>query len=129
MYDYSELMKEVSEYIGRKFYYGAYIHLSLENKTKAVIPVPSRPIKVESDISLSGNQKFIWVNNKAEYFKHETKLEENLQKAYTLIFGKCTEHMCSKLEAPEDYHTMWGKYDVYLLLVAIKGPTYKFDIN
>ena len=44
-----------------------------------------------------------------------------------MIFGKCTEHMCTKLEAPEDYHTMWGKYNVSLLVVSIKGPTYKFD--
>ena len=52
MYHYSELTKEVAEYIGRKFYYGAYIQRSLENKTKAGIPVPSRPIKVETDGSL-----------------------------------------------------------------------------
>ena len=82
---------------------------------------------MEADRSLSGDQKFIWGDNKAEHFKHETKLEENFQKAYTLIFGNCTEHMCTKLEALEDYHTMWGKYNVPLLVVSIKGPTYKFD--
>ena len=93
MDDYSELMKEVSEYVGHKFDYGVYIQRSLENDMKNGIPVPSRPIGVEADGALSGDQKLIWGNNKAEYFKHKTKLEENFQKAYTLIFGKCTEHM------------------------------------
>ena len=82
---------------------------------------------METDRALSGDQKFIWGDNKAEHFKHETKLEENFQKAYTLIFGHCTEHMRSKLEARKDYHTMWGKYNLSLLVVAIKGPTYKSD--
>ena len=109
MDNYSELMKEVAEYIGHKFDYGAYIQQTLENEMKTGIPVPSRPIGVESYEALSGDQKLIWVNNKAEYFKHETKLEEKFQNAYTLIFGKCTEHMISKLESREDCHTVWVK--------------------
>ena len=66
---------------------------------KTGIPVPSRHIGVEAYGALSSYQKLIYRNIKAKYFKHETKLEENFQKAYTLIFGKCTEHMRSKLEA------------------------------
>ena len=102
MDDYSELMKEVAEYIGHKFEYSAYIQRSLENEMKTSIPVPSRPIAVETDGALSSDQKLIWGNNRAEYFNHETKLEENFQKAYILIFGKCTEHMLSKLESRKD---------------------------
>ena len=59
MDDYSELMKEVANYIGRKFDYGAYIQRSLENELKTIIPVLSRPIGVEAEGSLSGDQKFI----------------------------------------------------------------------
>ena len=68
MDDYLALMKEVANNIGRKFDYGAYIQRSLENELKTSIPVPSRPIGVEADGSLPGDQKFIWVNNKIYYF-------------------------------------------------------------
>ena len=64
MDDYSASMKEVANYIGRKFDYGAYIQRSLENELKTSIPVPSRPIGVEAYRSLSVDQKFIWVSNK-----------------------------------------------------------------
>ena len=37
--------------------------------------------------------------------------------------------MCSKPKAREDYHTMHGKYNVFLLVVTIKGRTYNFDIH
>ena len=64
MDDYSASMKEVANYIGRKFHYGAYIQRSLENELKTSIPVSSRLIRVEACGSLSVDQKFIWVNNK-----------------------------------------------------------------
>ena len=64
MDDYSASMKEVANYIGRKFNYGAYIQRSLENELNTRIPVPSRPIGVEAYRSLSIDQKFIWVSNK-----------------------------------------------------------------
>ena len=64
MDDYSASMKEVANYIGRKFDYGSYIQISLENELKTSIPVPSRPIGVEAYGSLSVDHKFIWVNNK-----------------------------------------------------------------
>ena len=64
MDEYSASMKEVANYIGRKFDYGAYIQRSLENKLKTSIPVPSRPTGVESYGSLSVDQQFTWVNNK-----------------------------------------------------------------
>ena len=102
MDNYSALMKGVAKYICRTFDYGTYIQRSLENELNTVIPIPSRLIGVEVDIALSCDQKFIWGNNKAEYFKHKTKLEEKSEKAYTLIFGKFTEHMRSKLEARKD---------------------------
>ena len=125
--DYSTSTKEVDEYIGRKFDYGADIQRSLENEMKTGVPVPSREIGTEADGSLSGNQKFIWEKSMTEYVKRETKLDKNFQKAYALIFGQCTDHMHSKLEASEDYQTTRGNYDVLLLIAATKGLTYKFD--
>ena len=35
--------------------------------------------------------------------------------------------MRSKLETHEDYHNMRGDYNVFFLVGAIKGLTFKFD--
>ena len=59
MDDYSALMREVANNIGRKFDYGAYTQRSLENELKTIIPVLSRPIRVEAEGSMYGDQKFI----------------------------------------------------------------------
>ena len=44
-----------------------------------------------------------------------------------MIFGQCTDHMRSKLEAREYYQKMWGNYGVLLLMADMKFLTYKFD--
>ena len=40
---YSKFIKEVAEYIGRKFSYGADIQRSLENEMNTIFPSPSSP--------------------------------------------------------------------------------------
>ena len=75
--NYSTSIKEVADYIVRKLDYGTDIRRSLENKMNTGTPVTSRTIRTEADRALYGDHKFIWGNNIAEYFKHETKLDEN----------------------------------------------------
>ena len=77
LYNYSMPMKEFVKYIYWKFDYGTDIQRSLENKMNTSIPVLSRTIEREADRALSGDQKFFYGNNMAEYFKHETKLDKN----------------------------------------------------
>ena len=47
----------------------------------------------EYDGELSWNHKFVWEKRMIEYFKQETKLNKNYQKAYALIFEQCTKNM------------------------------------
>ena len=49
-----------------------------------------------------------------------------MPKAYGLIFGQCTKNVLSKLEAHKYFQKMMGGYDMLILVVAIKGLTFKF---
>ena len=57
--EYSTSMKEVAEYIGRKFGYVSDIQMSLENKMKTIFPSPTRPTGTGDDVELSRYQKFM----------------------------------------------------------------------
>ena len=63
------------------------------------------------------------------YINHKTKLDENCQKAYILISGQRIEHIHSGLQSHEYYQSMRGKYNVFLLMDAIKGMACKFGWN
>ena len=77
------------------------------------------------DGELSRDKKLVWDKIMMEYVKQEKKLYKNCQKAYALIFGKCANHMQSKLETHEDCQIIRGNYDVFLLVGTIKGLTFK----
>ena len=92
-------MREVAEYIGRKFRYGSDIQRSLENEIKTRVPSPTSPTGTGDDVELSSNQNFAWEKMMTEYVKQEKKLDDNCQKSYALIFGHCIDNIHSKLEA------------------------------
>ena len=49
----------------------------------------------------------IILNRKIDvYFKHDGILDENLQKAYSLIHGQCTELLKSKLKTSANWETV-----------------------
>ena len=61
------------------------------------------------------------------YVKRDGILDENLQKAYSLIHGQCTEFLKSKLKTSANWETVSSQYDMLGLLEAIKTIIYKFE--
>ena len=59
--------------------------------------------------------------------KQSNLLDANLQKAYTLVLGQCTELLQSKLKQHPDWSTLQVNQDILALLKVIKGITYKFE--
>ena len=60
------------------------------------------------------------------YVKRDGILDENLQKAYYLIHGQCTELLKSKLKKSANWETVSSQYNLLGLLEAIKTIIYKF---
>ena len=58
------------------------------------------------------------------YVKRDGILDENLQKAYSLIHGQCTELLKSKLKTSANWETVSSQYDMLGLLDAIRSIIY-----
>ena len=64
--------------------------------------------------------KMILNRNIDIYVKRNGILDENLQKAYYLIHGQCTELLKSKHKTSANWDTVSSQYDMLGLLDAIK---------
>ena len=53
-------MKEVTDYIGRKFRYGSDIQWSLNKNTKTGVLSPIRQTRTRDGIELYRHNKFLW---------------------------------------------------------------------
>ena len=60
------------------------------------------------------------------YVKRDGILNENLQKAYSLIFSQFTKLIKSKLKPKVNWDAMSSTYDMFILLEAIKKIIYRF---
>ena len=70
----------------------------------------------------------IILNRKIDiYVKRDSILDENLQKAYSLIHGQCNELLKSKLKTSANWETVSSQYDMLGLLDAIKTIINKFE--
>ena len=48
----------------------------------------------------------VWEIKVKQYYKNSTKLEANIKKLYTLIWGQCTEHTKTKLKGLKTFKKM-----------------------
>ena len=61
------------------------------------------------------------------YVKRDGILDDNLQKAYSLIHGQCTELLKSKLKTSANWETVSSQYDMLALLEAINTIIYRSE--
>ena len=80
---YITAIKRIAEYVGAEFKYGGDIRSSIEKSKRFKIPMPTAPS--DNDTALFT----MILNRKIDiYVKHDGILDENLQKAYSLIHGQ-----------------------------------------
>jgi hypothetical protein len=61
-----------------------------------------------------------------EFIKRDNRLTVNLETAFPLVMGKCTEFMRTKLDVLKDWKGIKDSFDLIKLSKAIKGLTYQF---
>ena len=54
-------------------------------------------------------------------------LDENVQKSYSLVLGKCTDLLNNKLKQSNEWHVTSTTYDLLILIRIIRTITFKFD--
>jgi hypothetical protein len=119
---YAVTMKEIAAYIGTKYTYGADIQWSLEHEKEFVIPKPTPLAAAADDID-----KRIWEKEIDEYVKRKSKLESNCRTLFSLIHGQCTEYLKAKLEALTVFPSMKENFNVFKLIKAVKGVTFRLE--
>jgi hypothetical protein len=119
---YAVTMKEIAEYIGSNYAYGADIRWSLEHEALFMVPKPTKPADNADAIDVRIFEKEV-----DEYVKRKAKHTENSKKLFLLILGQCTEYLRAKLKALPEYLGMKEDFNVFNLIKAIKGITHKFE--
>ena len=105
-----------------EYKYGGDIRSSIKNSTRFSIPLPVVPDDTADALTRSIATKKIDL-----YVKRDGILDENLQKAYSLMFGQCTKLLKSKLKSRVNWDAMSSTYDMFAILEAIQTIIYKSE--
>ena len=108
---YITAIKRIAEYVGAEFKYGGDIRPSIKNSKRLEIPMPTAP--GDNDTALL---KIILNRKIYIYVQRDGILDENLQKAYSLVHGQCTKLLKSKLKTSANWETVSSQYDMLELL-------------
>ena len=128
---YVHTHKHIAEYIGVEYKSEGDIHASIIGGTKIAIPLPIHPIFSQgypmNPIPEDKDREYMHREILSMAVKQEYLLYANLQKAYALVLGQCTELLQSKLKQHADWAMLQCNQDVLSLLKVIKGICYKFE--
>ena len=83
---YTKTTREICEYVGRTYKYGADTKMALETLAVPTFPHPNDPPE-----NASRTEVRMWEKAVDEAFKRKNLLAQNLQTAYSLIYGQCTD--------------------------------------
>ena len=102
------------------------------NMTPAIITVPDEPQGVPDPttgtiIPPTANEIFIWKRNYNKMSDRLEKYEENMAKAYIIIYHQCSTHLKNELEASDVFPKIRADQDVIGLLRMIQGFCCSYD--
>ena len=119
---YVMTIKQIVEYVGVEYKQGGDICSMIENEQLFIVPTPAQ----------SGNNlptkwdQIIFKSEVESYAKCKSMLHENMQKAYSLILGQCTEMLKVKLKHAVTWELTSMAMDVLSLMSLIKAIIFKF---
>ena len=123
--------KRIAEYVGAEYKYGGDIRSSIVHEVKTTITRPTAPTYSATYATApTADDKVSEMIFKCEidaYVKRKTTLEDNIQKAYALVLGQCTELLQSKLKQQTSWQNTSQTQDVIELLIMIKAVCFKFE--
>ena len=116
---YTKTTREIAEYVGRTYDQGADTRLAIENLALPALEEPDDPAADASRTAVR-----MWEKRVDAYIARENKLIENVKKAYSLIYGQCTEALRAKLQALAAFDTIAAESDALRLLENIKSTMF-----
>ena len=100
-------LKRISEFVGAECKHGGDIRSSIVNETKFVVPEPATPDYSANYATAPTPEdkvkEMMFKGVISAYIKRTTILDDNIQKAFSLILGQCTDLLQSKLKQQADW--------------------------
>eukprot|EP00957_Ditylum_brightwellii_P099912 7613597-Ditylum_brightwellii.AAC.1 len=110
-------------YFNKEYHHGQDIDKVLEIMAPYQIPIPTVLTRItDTDLQLEFKKQMV-----SNFLKREPAYEEDLCKAYVLVWGQCTDFIQSHIKSYPSYKTINNSRDVVELLKAIKGTTFYFE--
>ena len=113
-------IKKLSIYVGSNYAMGSYVSVMVDNFSEITITLPT--IYTGSDPI----QAQITQLRLAQYVKNLEKLEMDMMKLYSLVYGQCTDHLISRLREMPTFTEMHNSRNALALLKEIKGLALNF---
>jgi hypothetical protein len=126
--NYVTTVKRISEYIGSEYKHGGDIRSSIINEALYAIPLPlpATPNAIpDAPTPAETMAQLIFKGEVDSYIKRRSVLKDNIQKAYSLVLGQCTELLQSKLKQQATWAQVHTDQDVVALLALIKAITFR----
>jgi len=126
---YVTTLKRISEHIGATYKHGGDIRSSIINELKAIITIPTAPVIINPNAltPVEAVHNMIFRGEIDAYIKRKGILDDNIQKAYSLILGQCTDLLQSKMKQQATWAQVSVDQDAIALIVMIKSITFRFE--
>ena len=115
-------MKRIAEYVGTEYRNGGDIRSTIEHNVRFAIPKPLAPSGTNDEV-----ERMILTKKVDAYVKRDSILDENIQKAYSLMLGQCTELLKIKLKTTTDWMTVSTEFYLLGLIKTIRSVIFKFE--
>jgi hypothetical protein len=119
---YSRTTEEVIGHIAKTYKSGADISGSLKALSRLDIAKPPGPATEPKEEAETNKE--IWRMEVRAFVARKTTLTENLQKAYALIWGQCSDALRAKLESDDAHSQVATDMDSIELLKSIRAAMY-----
>jgi hypothetical protein len=119
---FTKTTREICEYVGRTYKYGADTKMALETMAEPTFTEPTDP-----DATATRTQVRNWEKQVDEHVKRGSMLTESLKSAYSLIYGQCSNAMRAKLESRPNHIAIEGAADLIGLLENIRTVMFHFQ--
>jgi hypothetical protein len=117
---FTKMMREICEYMGRTYMYGADTKMALETLTEPMYEEPMAP-------PANASQTQVFLDKQVnEHVKRGNMLVENLKLAYLLIYGQCSNTLQAKLELRPNHLAIKGAADSIGLLENVRTVMFQF---
>ncbi len=118
--------KQIANYIQKKYDKGgAEIASAVRSLVMPNINLPTEP----DPITATAIEMEIWKNQYCRADEKRATLEDNVKRAYALIYDQCSPALQTKLKGQEGYDDAEANQDVVALMELIQGICCKYDAS